>query len=77
MQTAAAIHSQPIRLTRKGRLAVTITGGFLLVSSLFMVGTSGAEASNSPSSASVIEVVVSPGDTLWTIAKAVRPNQDP
>lgn len=74
--TAAAIQSRPIRLTRKGRLAVTMTTGLLLIASFF-IASGGAEASNTPSSASVIEVVVSPGDTLWSIAKAVRPNQDP
>ncbi|MGA1592619.1 MAG: LysM peptidoglycan-binding domain-containing protein, partial [Candidatus Nanopelagicales bacterium] len=76
MQTAAAL-SQPIRLTRKGRLAITSLAGLVLLAGLFTLATSGAEASNTSSSASVIEVVVSPGDTLWSIAKAVKPNQDP
>ena len=76
MQTAVAL-SQRIRLTRKGRLAITSLAGLVLLAGLFTLATSGAEASNTSSSASVIEVVVSPGDTLWSIAKAVKPNQDP
>lgn len=74
--TAAVIQSRPVCLTRKGRLAVTLSTGLLLAAS-FLIATSGAEASNTPSSASVIEVVVSPGDTLWSIAKAARPTKDP
>lgn len=74
--TAAVIQSRPARLTRKGRLAITLSASFFVVAS-FIIATSGAEASNTPNSASVIEVVVSPGDTLWSIAKAVKPNQDP
>lgn len=76
MQTAAAL-GQPMRLTRKGRLVLTSLAGLVLLAGLFVLASSGAEASNTTSSASVMEVVVSPGDTLWSIAKAVRPNQDP
>lgn len=74
--SAATVVTRPVRLTRRGRLVLTGFTG-LLVLSLFLVSSGGAEASNTTSSASVIEIVVSPGDTLWSIAKAAKPNQDP
>jgi LysM repeat protein len=77
--TAAAvtISTGDIRLTRRGRLLATISAVLFLLASVFALATSGAEASNTLNSAPAIEIVVSPGDTLWSIAKAVSPQADP
>ena len=77
--TAAAITitSGDIRLTRRGRLFATFAAVLFLLAGVFALATSGAEASNTTNSAPAIEFIVSPGDTLWSIAKAVSPAADP
>lgn len=75
--TAAAISTNPVRLTQKGRLALTVVATLLMILGIFTLTTAGAEASNEKVSAEVIQIIVSPGDTLWSIAKAVNPSQDP
>lgn len=65
----------PLRLTRRGRLAVTgvlaaagVTGS-LFVGSLGFAGTQAERPA-------VRYVTVAPGDTLWSIAGEVAPAQD-
>ena len=65
----------PLRLTRRGRLAVTgllATAG--IVGSMFAggIGMAGTDAEQVP----VRYVTVAPGDTLWSIAGEVAPQQD-
>jgi nucleoid-associated protein YgaU len=75
--TTAALSPNGLRLTRKGRLAITFSAALLVLAGVFALAPSGAEASNTSNSAGVIEVIVSPGDSLWSIAKAAKPDQDP
>lgn len=76
--TAAAISAPAsIRLTRKGRLVMTISATVVALVAIFTQVTGGAEASNTQTVGSVVEVTVFPGDTLWSIAKAIKPEADP
>ncbi|MCW2541750.1 MAG: hypothetical protein JWN95_3475 [Frankiales bacterium] len=63
-----------VRLTARGRLvvltAVALIGAFML-----LVAHQSAPAT--PKAPVVSAVVVEPGDTLWSIAQQVAPNQDP
>ncbi|MGN6300007.1 MAG: LysM peptidoglycan-binding domain-containing protein [Angustibacter sp.] len=65
----------PLRLTRRGRLALTgllAAGG--VTASLFVggIGFAGTDAERP----AVRYVTVAPGDTLWSIAGEVAPGQD-
>ena len=65
----------PLRLTRRGRLAVTgLLAAVGVVLSMFAGGIAGAgtDAERVP----VRYVTVAPGDTLWSIAGEVAPQQD-
>ena len=71
----------PLRLTRRGRV-VAATAAALLVTvvSLFLAGV--AQATNDgPSSRaarqSLVQVVVHPGQSLWSVAESADPDQDP
>jgi nucleoid-associated protein YgaU len=76
--TAAAISAPAsIRLTRRGRLLITVSATLLALGAIFALAIGSAEASNTQNAASIVEVTVFPGDTLWSIAKSVRPEADP
>ncbi|MGN6577241.1 MAG: LysM peptidoglycan-binding domain-containing protein [Nocardioides sp.] len=67
--------STPLRLTRRGRLAVTgLLAAAGVTASLFVggIGFAGTDAEQPP----VRYVTVAPGDTLWSIAGEVAPGQD-
>jgi hypothetical protein len=76
--------SAPLRLTRRGRLVVAavlvvgLTAAALLIS---LAVSGGAQASNHGTSGSgyqgMREIVVQPGQTLWSIASAAEPSADP
>jgi hypothetical protein len=70
----------PLRLTRRGRV-VAATAVALLVTliSLFVAGV--AQATNHGPSAhaarqNLVQVVVSPGQSLWSVAESADPGQD-
>jgi LysM repeat protein len=68
-----------LRLTRRGRLLAT--SAILLIAVLTLIGVAArvgplTDASPVPASAPA-QVVVAPGDTLWTIAERVAPQRDP
>ncbi len=67
----------PVRLTRRGRLAVlALLFGLLLAVVVFAMAP--ATATSDPGGSVVAErVTVQPGDTLWAIAERVRPDADP
>jgi len=71
----------PLRLTRRGRV-VAATAAALLVTvvSLFLAGVAQA-TNNSPSSPAarqnLVQVVVHPGQSLWSVAESADPDQDP
>jgi LysM repeat protein len=45
--------------------------------SLLGIATSSAKASNEASNSTTTQIVVAPGETLWTIAARVNPEIDP
>lgn len=68
-----------LRLTRRGRLvAAAVT---LLIAALTLIGVAsrvGSLSGSAPVPASApSQVVVAPGDTLWSIAERVAPQRDP
>ncbi len=77
---APAFDSSPMKLTRRGRLAL-VGVAFLFMLLGFSVGNDVSLASPAPATP-VIPVgahtmVVQPGDTLWAIARSVAPKADP
>jgi hypothetical protein len=77
----AAPALRPVRLTRRGRIVFV---GFLVFAAglIWFAAADGADATGSGVPPSVYEkqmsqVVVRPGDTLWSIASRAEPNEDP
>lgn len=68
---------QPIRLTRRGRRVVAILALIPIVVAFLLIGTHGAQASDSSIDQATMTVVVKPGQSLWDVATAARPNSDP
>ena len=81
MSTLSPVAVSPIKLTRRGRLVLsTVSLGIMLAISafsLFGITTSSAKASNETSNSATTQIVVAPGETLWTIAARVNPEIDP
>lgn len=65
-----------LRLTRRGRLAVTL-GCVGLVAGVATAAGQSAGASNDPLGAATAVYVVKPGQNLWGIAQDVSPGADP
>jgi hypothetical protein len=71
----------PLRLTRRGRVVVATAAALLVtVVSLLLAGV--AQATNdgpSPRAArqNLVQVVVHPGQSLWSVAESAAPDQDP
>jgi hypothetical protein len=69
--------ADPLRLTRRGRLASVLA---VVALSLGLVGVawlSAPPSSARPATAVPASVVVHPGDTLWAVAREVAPSRDP
>ena len=81
LSTLAPVAVSPIKLTRRGRLVLsTVSFGIMLAISafsLFGITTTSAKASNETSNSATTQIVVAPGETLWTIAARVNPEIDP
>ncbi len=79
--TATAVAAPALRLTRRGRIA--LVGFLVLVAGLtWLVAARGADATGTGVPPGVLEknmsqVVVRPGDTLWSIAARAEPSADP
>jgi len=75
----AVVAPHRLRLTRRGRIVLAVLA-VIAVCGLFVAGGSAAQASGrtaahgGPSTAE--QVVVQPGDTLWSIAQGADPNAD-
>jgi hypothetical protein len=83
-RAVAAPHAQrtapPLRLTRRGRIVVAVTAA-LLVTIISLLAAGVAQATNhgpSPRTArqNLVQVVVRPGQTLWSVAESADPDQD-
>ena len=70
----------PLRLTRRGRVVVALAAALLVtLVSLLLAGV--AQATNdgpSPRAAreNLVQVIVRPGQSLWSVAESVDPGQD-
>jgi hypothetical protein len=74
------VPAAPLRLTRRGRVVVAALA-VLLVTVISLLAASAAEATNhapSPGAArqNLVRVVVSPGQSLWSVAESTDPDQD-
>jgi nucleoid-associated protein YgaU len=72
--------SGPVRLTKRGRVAVAVLAT-MLAGGLCVAGATAAQATSgagSPSNGTprAEQVVVEPGDTLWSIARSAGPGAD-
>lgn len=65
-----------LRLTRRGRLAVTL-GSICLLAGMATAAGQAAGASDDPLGAATSSYVVKPGQNLWRIAHDVSPGTDP
>ena len=70
----------PLRLTRRGRIVVAVTAA-LLVTIISLLAAGVAQATNHASSPrgarqNLVQVVVRPGQTLWSVAESADPGQD-
>ena len=70
----------PLRLTRRGRIVVAVAAA-LLVTIISLLAAGVAQATNHPPSPRVarqnlVQVVVRPGQTLWSVAESADPDQD-
>ena len=66
-------------LTRRGRLAILLVIAALLFTA-FSLGRAGGSASGDsagPSTPRLQQVTVMPGDTLWSVAERIAPDNDP
>lgn len=74
----------PVRLTRRGRLLVTVfavlvavTGAVLLTGGASALAGTGSTGSSGGAAAPAERVTVRPGETLWQIAERAAPGADP
>jgi hypothetical protein len=70
----------PLRLTRRGRVLVAAVAA-LLVTVMSLLASAAAQATNhatSPHAAwqNLVQVVVRPGQSLWSVAESADPDQD-
>ncbi len=65
--------SRPVRLTRRGRLALLIT---LIVMACAAVGTIAVASQAAEPAKPSPTIVVGPGDTLWSVAARQLPSED-
>ena len=74
--TATDTHG-PVRLTRRGRaLLVLLLAGLLLAA--FSLGQQDSQAASEVGApAEVQTVVVQPGESLWSVAQRIAPDNDP
>jgi LysM repeat protein len=74
---AGQFEARPVRLTRRGVLAialgVALAGGLLLLTAHLSAGSPALRHAVTPGAV----VTVQPGDTLWSIAGQVAPGRDP
>jgi LysM domain-containing protein len=69
--------TRPVRLTRRGRVVVALVL-LTVIAAAFLVLRAPATASTGEPAAPVARTVtVEPGQTLWQVAREVRPQADP
>ena len=74
----AAPAGSPARLTRRGRLLVSLVALLLAITgAVLLTGGGAALAGTERPAVSHRQVTVQPGQTLWQIAERVAPGSDP
>jgi nucleoid-associated protein YgaU len=69
--------AQGMRLTRRGRLVVTLLV-LTVLSALLVAGAASVSARTTAAAPpATVEVVVQPGQTLWQLAEEIAPGGDP
>jgi nucleoid-associated protein YgaU len=70
----------PVRLTRRGRIVVTVVSALLICVASMALATAAHATRSGGGAASlgryVTKVVVRPGQSLWTVAEAYDPDAD-
>jgi LysM repeat protein len=68
----------PLRLTRRGRIAVAVATAVLAAALSLIVAVSAQATSQAPAGPgrSVTQVTVHPGQSLWSVAESADPNAD-
>ena len=73
--------TSPLRLTRRGRIVVAVMAALLVAGlSLAVAGAAqatGHSASQRATGSNLAQVVVRPGQSLWSVAENADPNADP
>lgn len=65
------------RLTRRGRLVLLVLSSLILLA-VISVGRAGSQAATATETGpSLQQTTVQPGDTLWTVAQRIAPDNDP
>ena len=72
----ATTKKQSLRLTRRGRLVVFFAVVVALFAAMMLFGSM-ANATATNAGPATATVVVQPGESLWSIAQTLAPNQDP
>lgn len=68
--------AQPgIKLTVRGRRLVALLGLLSIVAALLLIGTRSAQAETAIPATAIIKIEA--GQTLWDVAVAIAPNEDP
>lgn len=78
--TGGSATGSGLRLTRRGRvllLAILVGLTFAAFSLGRVSGNADTSSRGTSTKAGYVTVVVQPGDTLWSIAKAAKPGTDP
>jgi len=78
--THAQAASAPLRLTRRGRVAIAVAVA-LLLAALSLILAASAQATNHPvpsgaAQRSLTQVTVHPGQSLWSVAESADPDAD-
>ncbi|MCA1671020.1 MAG: LysM peptidoglycan-binding domain-containing protein, partial [Actinobacteria bacterium] len=76
-ENSQAARPARLRLTRRGRLTMTLVAAACTLGIAALAYSPAAAAPNRPAGAESTVVVVQPGDTVWEIARRADPQADP
>ncbi len=72
---AQATVAAPLRITRRGRLVLTAAVSLPVLAASILLASPGAQAGSEAGEPEVYTVLA--GESLWDIAEAIAPNEDP
>ena len=79
-ERAVDFSERPVRLTRRGRLVLTLGVALVATVLLALAGLAALRAAPAADAAvpeRTVTVMVEPGETVWQIARRTAPNADP